>query len=93
MKFLAYLIEFICWLSIVTSSMLSGAFIGGILILIYDSKVTLIIAAVLAFIGLIFGIFWAKRIRKKMTYSTFASKIMATPELDIKTKGEQKRNK
>ncbi len=82
MSFFDYTLEIVGWLQIVASPLSGGLMIAAV---VYFSNPTiwrLIIAIVIASIGLIAGIIFATRAWKKQGTMHFVSRIMATPELD-----------
>jgi len=81
-SFFELTMEILGWLQIVASPLLFASIIGFIIYISKPSTIRLIIAIVIATLGLIIGIFWATKIWKKKGTIHFMSRIMATPDLD-----------
>ena len=79
-----YFFEIIGWLQIVASPLSAGLIIGAIIYFSKPNRTTLIIAIVIATIGLIIGVIWATKIWRKKGTMHFMSRIMATPEIEKK---------
>lgn len=88
-----YIIEIIGWLQIVASPLLIGLGIAAFIYFPNPSESTLIIAIIVAIMGLVVGIIWANRIWKTKGTMWFVSQISATPDLDNFTKKETEKNK
>jgi hypothetical protein len=85
--------EIIGWLQIVASPLLIGLGIAAFLYFPNPSETRLIIAIIVAVLGLVIGIVWANRIWKTKGTMWFVSQISATPDLDNFTEKETKKNK
>jgi hypothetical protein len=81
-KFLKFITEFFAWLQIAASPALTGIIIGGIIYGVKRDIVGLVIAIIVASLGIIAGIIWATKIWKKKGTVEFMSKVNATPELN-----------
>ena len=79
-----YFTEVVGWLQIMVSPLLIGIMLGGIIYILNPKKITLILAIVLAFLGLVIGIIWATKVWKKKGTISFMSSIMSTGESDPK---------
>lgn len=79
-----YFTEIVGWIQIVASPFLAGLIIGAIIYFSKPDRSTLIMAIVIATIGLTFGVIWATKVWRKKGTMHFMSKINATPELDKK---------
>ena len=82
LSFFELTMEILGWLQIVASPLLLASIIGFIIYVSNPSPIRLIIAVVIATLGIIIGIFWATKIWKKKGTIHFMSRIMATPDLD-----------
>lgn len=65
---------------------LIGIVLGGLFYLYSPNNIGKIVGITISLVGLIIGINWASRIKKKYGTIWFVSRIMATPELDSKKK-------
>ncbi len=81
-KFFKFLTESIGWLRIVASPLLIGLFIASLIYFPNPGSFTLVIAIVIASVGLIVGILWATKIWKGMGTITFLARLLGTPELN-----------
>jgi hypothetical protein len=79
-----YFTEIVGWVQIVASPFLAGLIIGAIIYFSKPNRLTLLIAIVIAIIGLTMGVVWATRVWRKKGTMHFMSRVMATPELDKK---------
>lgn len=82
MSFFDYFFEVIGWLQIAASPLLFGLIIGTLIYFSNPGSFRLVIAIVVAIIGLVTGIIFATRVWKKVGTMHFVSRVMATPELD-----------
>ena len=80
MKFTAFIVQSLLWLTIAASPTLVGLIIGFILSLQAGDLYSLTVP-LCGFIGFIFGGFWAERIRNKMGLSAFLGRLIGMPEL------------
>lgn len=80
MKFIAFIVQSLLWLTIAASPTLAGLTIGFILSLQAGDSFNLS-ALLCGFIGFIIGGFWAERIRKTMGLSAFLGRLIGMPEL------------
>lgn len=83
-KVFEIIFEVIGWLKIVASPLLIGLGIAAIIYFPNQTPLMLVIAILVAVLGLVIGILWANHIWKKYGTMRFLSRIMATPELDNK---------
>lgn len=83
-----YFTEIIGWIQIVASPFLTGLIIGALIYFPKPNRLTLIIAIVIATIGLTIGVIWATKIWRKKGTMHFMSRIMATPEVEKKDEGQ-----
>lgn len=82
--------EIIAWLQIVASPFLFASIIGLVIYFQNQSLTNLIIAIVIALIGLFVGIIFAtKKLKTKKGTVWFVSRIIASPELDEKEKSNE----
>ena len=77
-----YFTEIIGWIQITISPFLVGIIVGAVIYFVRPNKLTLIIAIIIAAIGLCIGIVWATKVWKNKGTIRFMSQTMATPELD-----------
>lgn len=83
-KVFEIIFEVIGWLKIVASPLLIGLGVAAIIYFPNPTPLMLVIAILVAVLGLVIGILWANHIWKKYGTMRFLSRIMATPELDNK---------
>ena len=88
-----YIMEIIAWFQIVASPLFIGLGISALIYFRNPSKTTLIIAIIVAVLGLVIGIVWANRIWKTKGTMWFVSQISATSDLDNLTEKEIEKNK
>lgn len=81
-KFFQFLTEAIGWLLIAASPFLMGLVIAACIYFPDPGSTRLVVACLVAAIGLFIGILWATRVWKGKGTMWFLSRIMATPELD-----------
>lgn len=87
-----YIMEVIGWLQIVASPFLIGLGIAAFIYFPNPTETKLVIAIIVAVLGLIIGIFCANRIWKTKGTMWFVSQISATPDLDNLTEKETEKN-
>ena len=80
MKFIAFIVQSLLWLTIAASPTVAGLIIGFILSLQAGDSYYLSVL-LCGFIGFIIGGFWAERIRKTMGLSAFLGRLIGMPEL------------
>ena len=88
-----YMMEIIGWLQIVASPLLIGLGIAAFIYFPNPTETRMIIAIIVAVLGLVIGIVWANRIWKTKGTMWFVSQISATPDLDNLTGKETEKNK
>lgn len=81
-KRLEQIFETTGWLRIMMSPLLLGIIIGVLVYLSEPNALRLVIGSTIALIGLIIGIIWANRVKKKQSTISFLARIMANPELE-----------
>ncbi len=81
-KRLEQIFEATGWLRIMMSPLLLGIIIGVLVYLSEPNALRLVIGSTIALIGLIIGIIWANRVKKKQSTISFLARIMANPELE-----------
>lgn len=81
-KVFEIIFEVIGWLKIVASPSLIALGIAAFIYFPNQTDLSLVIAIIVAVLGLIIGIVWANHVWKKYGTMRFLSRIMATPELD-----------
>jgi len=81
-KFLKFITSFFAWMQIAASPTLAGIIIGALIYAFKKDNSGIVIAIIVASIGLITGIIWASRVWKKKGTVEFMSKVIGTPELD-----------
>ena len=94
LSFFEYLMEIAGWIQIVSSPLLAGVIVGGIVYLAIGDTVGIILGILVAAIGLIIGIVWANKIWKKTGTIHFISRVNASPELDnldVKLTGDNRK--
>ena len=87
------LTEIFGWILIMLSPTLVGFALGGLYYLYSPDLFGQIIGTTIAILGLIAGIIWATRVKKKYGTIWFVSRIMATPELDTKNNSTEDKEK
>ena len=80
-----YFTEITGWIQIAISPFFIGIIIGAVIYFLKPNKLTLIIAFIIAIIGLCIGIVWATKVWRKKGTIHFISRTMATPDLDPPT--------
>ena len=80
--------EIFGWLQIFASPFLIALAVGFIIYLSMPGKLGIIIAILVAVLGLIIGIIWATKTWKKKGTVNFMSRVSATPELDNEGENE-----
>ena len=70
------------WIQIMLSPTLVGLALGGLFYLYSPNSVGELVGITIASIGLVIGIIWATKVKKKYGAIWFVSRVMATPELD-----------
>ncbi len=81
-KRLEQIFEATGWLRIMMSPLLLGIIIGVLVYLSEPNALRLVIGSTIALIGLIIGIIWANRVKKKQSTISFLARIMANTELE-----------
>lgn len=79
-------IEFIFFIRIAASPAIIGGIISWIIWVQSDHVLIRFFSVFILVVGIVLGIFWANRIRKKENPSQFMSKINASPDFDLKEK-------
>jgi hypothetical protein len=94
-KWFLALTEIFGWVQIMLSPTLGGLALGGLFYLYRPDIIGIIGGTSIAIIGLVIGIIWATKVKKKYGTIWFVSRIMATPELDTKNElsEDQKKEK
>lgn len=82
MNFIEKIIFFLGWLKIVFSPLAIGVIIGFLVYNYFPGKIGTISGIGIALVGLLLGILWAERIRKKYGSMNFLGKVNGSPELD-----------
>lgn len=82
LKFVGFLIEAYAWLRIMLSPFLFGIILGVVVYSLKTDKFGLVLGITIALVGLVFGIIWAMKVRKKMRAIDFISRVNASPDLD-----------
>lgn len=93
MKIFDYIIEGVFYIAMVLSPVLGLGIVGGVLFLwqrIDHPNLAIVLWVVSGIVGLILGVLFAEKYRKKMPPSMFWAQLMATPELDYDVKEKQK---
>jgi VIT1/CCC1 family predicted Fe2+/Mn2+ transporter len=89
LSFFVCAVEVVGWLQIVLSPFLTGVIIIVIVYFSNPSTQRLIVAIVVAFIGLLVGIVFATKVLKKEGTIHFVPRITANPELDNLGEGKK----
>jgi chromate transport protein ChrA len=77
-----WITSIIAWLQIVASPLFIGILIGFIVYYNIPSVTGLVLGIAISAIGLIIGIVWASRVKKKRGTVEFISEIRASPDFD-----------
>lgn len=102
MKFFEYIIEGFFYLGMLLAPVLGMGAVGGILFLwqrVDNPNLAIGLWVFVGIIGLVWGVWFAEKYRKKMAPSMFWAQLMATPQLDYdatkraKEKKEQAKGK
>jgi disulfide bond formation protein DsbB len=81
-SFFALMTEIFSWLQIAASPFLIRLVIGFIIYISRPNRIGLIIAIIIAAVGLITGIIWAAKVWKEKGTTHFISAVMASPYFD-----------
>jgi F0F1-type ATP synthase assembly protein I len=81
--------ELIGWLSIAISPFVIGSFIGLIIYSYKTDKTSLLIAILIACLGLVAGVIWATRIWRKRGTISFLSKLNSSERIQTEEEPEQ----
>lgn len=76
------IVQMLFWLRLVCSPLLVGAFIGALIYFNIPNALGITLAIVLAALGLVAGILWARRVSKKQGIIEFVSRVNASPDLN-----------
>jgi hypothetical protein len=76
------LFDWVGWLKIMASPLLLGVILGIVSYLTIPNSTGLLIGSGLALVGLLAGILWANRVRRRQGTIDFFARTIATPELD-----------
>jgi len=87
------LTEFFGWIQIMLSPALVGLALGGLFYMWSPDTLGIPVGITFAIIGLLVGIIWATRVKKKHSTIWIVSRIMATPELDEKDDSTEAKKK
>ena len=90
MNFIEKFVFLIGWLRIVLSPLAIGVIVGFIVSKCFAGTSGIIIGVGCALIGLIIGILWAERVRKREGSMNFLGKVNASPELNNPEEKEEK---
>ena len=85
--------EIIGWIQIALSPTLFGLIIGFIVYYNFENIYGLLIAIIIALLGLIFGVILANKKFKTSGTIHFLSRVSATPELDKDEENENKNSR
>ena len=89
MKSAKCITSIIAWLQIVASPLFIGIAIGFIVYYCLPDLTGLVLGLVISVAGLIIGIIWATRVRKKQDTVEFMSGISSSPDFDDLNKKEK----
>ena len=81
-SFLESFIESMNWIQIVASPFLFCSLLAVFFYIYKPNTTSLIISTIIASAGLIIGIIWATRVKKKSGTTNYISKISASPDFD-----------
>ena len=73
------------WLQIAAAPLIVGGVTGFFIYTYFPNDIGLSIAILITFIGLVSGIIWANRVKRKRGVVEHMSRVIATPELDHKS--------
>jgi hypothetical protein len=90
MNFIEKIVFFLGWIRIVCSPLLLSVIIGYCLYQKYDGTKGIVLGITTVALGLIAGVIWAERVRKKYGSMNYLGKINGSPELDYPEKKEGK---
>ena len=90
MNFIEKFVFLIGWLRIVLSPLAIGVIVGFIVSKGFAGTSGITIGVGCALIGLIIGIIWAERVRKREGSMNFLGKVNASPELNNPEEKEEK---
>jgi hypothetical protein len=82
MKIFEVIIEILNWIKIILSPLLIGLLLGFLFYLYKPDLVGIIFGSLITLLGLIFGIYYARKISKRMSATEFNSIIHSSPDLD-----------
>lgn len=81
-KILETIPKVIAWLQIAVAPLIVGGVAGFFIYAYYPNNLGVSMAVLTTVIGLVLGILWANRVRKKRGTVEHMSRVIATPELD-----------
>lgn len=80
-KFYASFVHVWSWLKVAVSPMCGGMLLAGLVCIARD-QVSLPLIVIMGSIGLVIGVIWAERIRKKKGLIAFHGRLIGHPEID-----------
>jgi len=80
MRYIAFTVQLLLWLTIAASPTIAGVIIGFILSMQAGDSYSLIVP-LCGFIGFVIGGLWAEHIRKSIGLSAFLGRLIGMPEL------------
>ncbi|WP_041421551.1 hypothetical protein [Shewanella sediminis] len=85
MRFVAFFVQSLLWLSIACSPTLIGAFIG-VMISLQSGEVYSQYVPLWAAVGFLIGAYWAEHVRKTIGLSHFFGRLLGARDTQKKTK-------
>jgi len=90
-KFFHIIIEIIYWIAIFLSPVILFSAIAASIYISNENNFWL--SVIVLSLGVVFGVLWAERIRKKYGCSRYMSKILSTPDISPDDDLQEKKNK
>jgi len=85
MRFIAFFVQSLLWLSIACSPTLIGAFIG-VMISLQSGEIYSLNVPLWAAVGFLIGAYWAEHVRKTIGLSVFFGRLIGARDIPKKTK-------
>ncbi len=84
LKIMKNFVEFLAWLRIAASPSIAGCLLGGFSYVYFTSPLNIGMAVALSCAGLVLGILWANKVRKRRSAVDFISEVNRSRDADQK---------
>jgi hypothetical protein len=91
MKLIEKFVALLAWVQIMVTPFFGGVIIGFLNWLTFHNTRGMIVGIAISLLGLVLGIVWAEKERKKKGTVNFMSRVNASPELDAKDEEENQK--